>query len=231
VDSRREELAVRYLRGDGIEIGALHRPLWSPKIASVSYVDVLSRAELLRAWSDTCGPFVVETSVVDDGERLDKFASASVDFVIANHVLEHMEDPIGALHNWARVLRPNGIIFTTLPDARYTFDAGRPRTTIGHLVRDHVEGPAVSREEHYREWAHLIEGVPEEKVPDRMAELARAERREHFHVWELETFLELLRHLDLPTRLVVVQAVANEFTAVLRKGHSRLDAVWPGTCP
>ena len=27
-EGRREELAIRYLRGEGIEIGALHRPLW-----------------------------------------------------------------------------------------------------------------------------------------------------------------------------------------------------------
>lgn len=175
-DSRREEVAVRYLRGDGIEIGALHRPLWAPNIASLRYVDFLSRDELLRVWSGTYSRArsVVDTGVVDDGERLEEFADASVDFVIANHVLEHIEDPICALHNWVRVVRPNGIIFATLPDARYTFDGARPRTTVEHLLRDQLAGPGVSREEHYREWAHLIEGVPEENVADRIAALARA---------------------------------------------------------
>jgi hypothetical protein len=48
-EGRREELAIRYLSGDGIEIGALHRPLWTPPGARVRYVDNVSREQLLQA--------------------------------------------------------------------------------------------------------------------------------------------------------------------------------------
>ena len=218
-EARREELAVRYLRGEGLEIGALHRPLWVPHAERVRYVDFMSREELLSAWSDTYdrAPSVVETTDIDDGERLDTFADQSVDFVVANHLLEHAEDPVGALENWTRVLRPGGIIFLTLPDARYTFDARRPRTTVEHLLRDHREGPEVSRAQHYREWAEIIECLPQDQIPERIEQLASSQRREHFHVWELEGFLHLLSALDLPVRLEVAQAVASEFSVVLRK--------------
>ena len=225
-ERRREELGIRYLRGEGIEIGALHHPLWVPDEASVAYVDLMSREELLRALSDTFDrpPSVVETTVIDDGERLAKLSDESVDFVIANHVLEHIEDPIAALENWTRVLRAGGILLVTLPDARHTFDGARVRTTVEHLLRDHREGGEVSRDEHYREWARIIECVPEEQIPRRVAQFAEERRRHHFHVWELEGFLDLLGTLDLPARLEVAQAVTGEFSVVLRKseeeGHS-----------
>jgi SAM-dependent methyltransferase len=236
-ESRREELAVRFLRGDGIEIGALHRPLHVSRAARVRYVDIMTREQLLATHASTivCNPAtagdratagnpaivcnpesVVVTDVLDDCERLQSFEAEAVDFVIANHILEHTEDPIGTLEQFMRVLRPGGILFVTLPDARHTFDSLRARTTVEHLVRDHRDGPEVSREEHYREWA-LVECLPPERIADRVADFARDGTRHHFHVWELEGFLDLLHTLDLPARLELAQAVAEEFSVVLRK--------------
>jgi ubiquinone/menaquinone biosynthesis C-methylase UbiE len=45
-------------------------------------------------------------TVVDDGARLASFADGSLDFVVANHMLEHAEDPIAALKHQLRVLKP-----------------------------------------------------------------------------------------------------------------------------
>lgn len=217
-DARREELAIRYLRGDGIEIGALHRPLWVPRGTRVRYVDVMGRSELLTALKGTYDDprSIVETDIVDDGERLDKVADESVDFVIANHVLEHTEDPIAALNTWLRVLRSNGILFLTLPDARYTFDVMRPRTSVQHVLKDHNRA-AGSRDQHYREWARLVEHLAEEHVPERIVQFYDEKPCLHFHVWELESFLELLHRMRLPFCLEVAQVARPEFAIVLRK--------------
>lgn len=215
----REDVARRYLRGDGIEIGALHRPLRLPPAARVRYVDVMGREDLIATHSSAVYGdlrWVVETDIVDDGERLATFADESLDFVVANHMLEHIEDPVAALQRLIRVLRPGGILFLTLPDARHTFDALRARTSVEHLLRDHREGPEVSREQHYREWAR-VECLPDERVPERVAEFARQGTRNHFHVWELEGFLELLRELELPATLELAQAHLDEFAVILRR--------------
>ncbi len=95
--------------------------------------------------------------VIDDGEKLVTFENDSVDFVIANHFLEHTEDPIGTLKNFLRVLRPGGKIFMAIPDMRFTFDKNRARTPLAHLIRDHEQGGESSRREHYREWVTLVE--------------------------------------------------------------------------
>jgi hypothetical protein len=116
-----------------------------------------------------------------------------------------------------RVLRPGGIALITLPDARFTFDDPRPRTTVEHVLRDHREGPEWSRQAHYEEWARLIEGVPEEGVASRAADYARDDARHHFHVWELEDFLALLRAAELPCELLQAQLSDREFIVVLRR--------------
>jgi SAM-dependent methyltransferase len=216
----REDLARRYLRGEGIEIGALHFPLRVPPAVRVRYVDLATRNQLLEMHSSAVygNPgWVIETDIIDDFERLGTFTDESVDFAIANHALEHTEDPIAALKHAVRVLRPGGILFLTLPDARHTFDALRARTTIEHLFRDHREGPVVSRKEHHREWA-FVECVPEEDVADRMAQFAREGARHHFHSWELEGFLAFLRALELPVVIELAQAHLDEFAVILRRG-------------
>ena len=160
---------------------------------------------------------VPEVDVIDDAQHLAAFADASLDFVIAAHVLEHLQDPIGALERLAAVLRPGGIALITLPDARRSFDAPRERTTVEHLLRDHEEGPQVSRERHYEEWATLIEGRTGDAVADRVAEYASTDAHHHFHVWELADFLALMRALPLPFELVEARACGEEFSVVLRR--------------
>src|SRR5207237_3788839 len=78
----RRDVARAYLRGRGIEIGALHRPLRVPPAASVSYLDRLSREELYRQYPDLADHDFVPVDIVDDGERLVRVADGSEDFLI-----------------------------------------------------------------------------------------------------------------------------------------------------
>jgi predicted SAM-dependent methyltransferase len=215
----REDVALRYLKGDGIEIGALDYPLRLPREAQVRYVDYLDGPDLRKAHSSTlrAGRPLVTPDVVDDGARLASFADASLDFVIANHMLEHIEDPIAALEHQLRVLRPGGILYLTLPDARHSFDSPRQRTTVEHLLRDHRDGPEVSRNEHYEECAHLIEGHNGENLTKRVLEMETEGLRPHFHVWEPVTFAGFLAALDLPFSLELLQVSFGEFSIVMRK--------------
>jgi ubiquinone/menaquinone biosynthesis C-methylase UbiE len=48
-----------------------------------------------------------------------------------------MANPIKALKEWLRVLKPGGSITLVLPDQRYNFDHNRPAATFAHLLDDH----------------------------------------------------------------------------------------------
>ena len=215
-EATRDDLAFRYLRGEGIEIGALYWPQRLPAAARARYVDYAPE-EVLRTL-DPAHPWVHPVDVIDDAQRLAKFEDESLDFVIAHHVIEHLEDPVAALGTFLRVLRPEGVAFITVPHASHTFDAPRERTTVAHVLRDHREGPEVSRREHYEEWARFIDGITHPQVlAGRVDEYAAQDHRHHFHVWEPETFLELLLALRLPFRLEAMIATGEEFSVILRK--------------
>jgi predicted SAM-dependent methyltransferase len=219
VPKNRREIARRYLRGEGIEIGALHNPLEVPNFVGVRYVDHLSVDELRKHYPELANEPLVDVDVVDDGERLSKIADATQDFVIANHFLEHCEDPLGALGNMMRVLRPGGLLYLAVPDKRYTFDADRPVTSIDHLLRDHREGPESSRREHYEEWARLVDKAEEPEA--HATTLLQRGYSIHFHAWTQTELLELLRtasnelELDFDVELMLKNGL--EVIFVLRR--------------
>jgi SAM-dependent methyltransferase len=218
---RRRRLARRYLRGSGFEIGALHRPLRVPSGVTVRYVDRMDRATLRRHYPELADHELVEVDVIDDGEKLGSLAESSADFIIANHFIEHTEDPLGTLSNHLRVLRSGGILYLAVPDCRRTFDAGRRPTALAHLVDDHAQGPSRSRKAHLEEWASLVERVPPTDVSARVCELDEQDYSIHFHVWTPTEFRALLQYAHEQQHLrFTIEALRDngqEFIAILRR--------------
>jgi SAM-dependent methyltransferase len=189
-------LARVYLRGQGIEIGALHNPLKVPRGTRVSYVDRMPVPELRRQYPELAALDLVDVDVIDDGEKLSTVGDSSQDFVIANQFLEHCADPIGALKNFLRVLRPGGVLYLAVPDKRYTFDRDRPVTTADHLWRDHAEGPGWSRQQHLEEWVRLVGRVEDPRhVEGNVRFLTDLNYSIHYHVWTQAAFLQLVGSL------------------------------------
>jgi SAM-dependent methyltransferase len=58
------------------------------------------------------------------------------DFVLSSHSLEHTANPVKALKEWIRVVKPGGPVIVVLPDYRHTFDHRRSPTPIEHMVED-----------------------------------------------------------------------------------------------
>jgi predicted SAM-dependent methyltransferase len=189
---KRAWIARRFIQGSGIEIGALHNPLVLPWSAHVRYVDRMPVAELRRHYPELESEDLVEVDLIDDGERLDSVPDGSQNFVVANHFLEHSENPLGALLNMFRVLRTGGVIYLAVPDKRFTFDLERPTTPLEHVVRDYEEGPEHSRRAHFEEWARFVDDVPETDVERRVGQLLEIDYSIHFHVWTQVDVLELL---------------------------------------
>lgn len=51
-----------------------------------------------------------------DAQFLATIEDESLDFVHSSHCLEHLRDPLEAIKNWARVLKPGGHIIVTVPE-------------------------------------------------------------------------------------------------------------------
>lgn len=198
----RAVIADKYLKGDGIEIGALHSPLKVPPSARVKYVDRMSVSDLRKQYPELNDLELVDTDIIDDGERLDSVRDSTQDFVIANHFIEHCQNPLKALNNMLRVLREGGLLYLAVPDKRFTFDVDRPVTPLEHILRDFDEGGDWSRRRHFEEWARLVNKMEDAaEVEKRVDELMGIDYSIHFHVWtQLEMFefvLALNRKLGL----------------------------------
>jgi predicted SAM-dependent methyltransferase len=186
-----------FLRGDGIEIGALHNPMPIPLLAKVKYVDRMPLAGLRTQYPELKDDHLVAPDIIDNGETLSTLAAESQDFIIASHFLEHSQNPVATLQTFMRVLRPDGLLFMVIPDKLYTFDKDRPSTTLEHVVRDFEEGPDWSREQHYREYARLVDqATGGEAVELRARYLMDMDYSIHFHVWTKPELLEFLAFVN-----------------------------------
>lgn len=237
----RRRTAERYLRGEGIEIGALDHPMHVPPQAKVRYVDYISRQESALKHTQLVLDEIVEVDYIDDGFVLATIATASQDFVIANHVLEHSPDPLGALMNWSRVLRPGGILLFSVPIGAKSFDCGRQITTVEHLAEDRELCQAGKTDLfHTRNLAHYEEYLSISLVTIRKnlgyPELTPLEKDEmlkkfcdepftdtHYHVFSVDSLKEIMGFVTekLEPALSMIDFVKSkgglEYIVVLKK--------------
>ncbi len=184
------------LRGQGIEIGALHEPAALPAGTQVTYVDALTH-EQARALFPEVDPaaLVVPTVITNlDQNGLGAFPTASVDFVVICHVLEHLANPLRGIAEVFRVLRPGGRAVIAVPDKRFTFDRPRTLTPFLHLWQDYLDGITDSPDDHYYDFLRaVVPGIVAVSPEERRDHVGRARaRREHAHVWDSASFQEAL---------------------------------------
>ena len=223
----RNAIAAEFITGTGIEVGALHNPLPVPIGVKVRYVDRMDKSSLYEQYPELRQHNLVDVDFVDDGEKLLTFADNSQDFIIANHFLEHCEDPIATLKAFFRVLKIGGIVFLAIPDKRLTFDKNRERTSLAHLIRDHLDGPIISRFEHFREWSEFVEPhfgrvyTTTEEIKHRARALMNQNYSIHFHVWEPVDLNEMLHYCadeqGIPLVIEYSLSKDDEVVNVLRK--------------
>lgn len=155
-------LAHQYLDGlKGIEIGgAAHNSFGLQTInVDITWKMTPFKEEEIRRCGD-CLP----VDICARGDEL-PFRESAWDFVLSSHVLEHFPDPIKALLEWRRIVRPGGYLFMIVPHKDRTFDRERKRTTLQELIDRHKG---------------LFGSLPENG---------------HCSIWITEDVIELVRHL------------------------------------
>lgn len=220
----RRAVSKTYLSGQGIEIGALHQPLQVGRRARVRYVDRLPVPELRRHYPELAGERLVPVDVIDDGERLLRFENESLDFIIANHMIEHCENPIATLLRFFEVLKPQGMLYLAIPDKRFSFDRDRPITPLRHLLDDYERGPEISRDAHFREWAEIVQGIRDPEQLEKQVQVLREMNYSiHFHVWTQREMMELFDHLRSRVEFEIEAFLRHDTECIflLRKGAFR----------
>ncbi len=90
-----------------------------------------------------------------EADNLSGIPDEKYDFLISCHSLEHIANPVKALLEWRRVLKPNGILCIIVPEKAYTFDHNRQYTTMDHLIDDYKNNTDESDLTHLEEILQL----------------------------------------------------------------------------
>lgn len=229
--SRPSALATRYLENlHGIEIGASTQNSFGLKRAiNVDFSD-----EQGGLWqSADCAPAVV--NIVALGDDL-PFKDGTLDYVLSSHVIEHFFDPVKALREWHRVIKPGGYIFIIAPHKDRTFDRSREVTPVAELmdraagkirisdyarpdsVPDARAGRTMSEQQAERPVQLLVRDKHNFKL-EKGWKYYETDDHHHWSVWRTADFVELVKHLNF--RIVEIQdvddKVGNGFTVVIQK--------------
>lgn len=110
-----DRLSMRWLRGEGIEIGAGSTP-----------INLYGHAERCFADSDTDlkfgGSQIDYVFMLDDPNLFSRVPRDGFDFAVASHVLEHVDSFLIGLQNLIRLVKPGGIVYAAVPSSEYDYD-------------------------------------------------------------------------------------------------------------
>jgi SAM-dependent methyltransferase len=178
-----------------------------PLLASLDGVQVpnahaLWHGELEEGAYETDQPGLGGRLWLRDASTLEELPSESYDAVLSSHVLEHIANPLGALEEWIRVLRPGGTFLIVVPHKEGCADHRRPTTTLEHMIEDQRAGTDEDDMTHADEVIRLhdIARDPPARDPEtlRRRVLDNANVRAlHHHVFTLPSALQLLDHAGL----------------------------------
>lgn len=120
----------RESRGRVLEVGSGLSPIVTDR-DDVMYSELSFRALRTLRSKQRRGRYLVA-----DGTRL-PFATGAIDQVICSEVLEHVEHDQAAIEELARVLRPKGVAYITVPHRKRYFAADD--RFVGHFRRYEIE--------------------------------------------------------------------------------------------
>ncbi|MBA3487475.1 MAG: methyltransferase domain-containing protein [Lysobacter sp.] len=131
-------------QGLGLEVGPSHNPVAAKANGfNVRVVDHLSQAELRSKYEghNVNIDNIEEVDFIWRGEPLEQILDTTerYDWIIASHVIEHMQDPIRFIRSCQKVLKPEGILSLAIPDKRYCLDYLRPPSSTGCVLQAYLE--------------------------------------------------------------------------------------------
>ena len=137
-------------------------------------------------------------------------ANDSYDFVVASHVLEHVANPLRALQEWKRIVKPSGTILVVVPHRAGMFDHRRPFTTFDHVKADFESNVTEMDLTHLSEILELhdLELDPPAGSPAQFRERCLrnfSTRAMHHHVFSSELLVEMFSSLQMQILNIAVE--------------------------
>ena len=209
-----QPLAFKYCVGNGMELGAaLHNPFCLPNCLNVAPsdgVDFLHAHDL----EDFLLHADQQLKYANNVARVDKVGdfrnipadTASLDYVISSHVIEHEPNPIGGLLESARVLKEGGIFFCIFPKrtAEKKYDIFRPLTQLEELISAYTEDRTIDK------------FSPFSLEPSDTSDNWRS----HYYVYSLQSMLQLVNWINQQKLAAFCMEAVEETDSKVGNGHT-----------
>lgn len=139
---------------------------------------------------------------IADATDLTSISDGSYEFVLSSHSLEHIANPLKALTEWIRVLKPGGLVLLIVPNKNYCFDHRRPTTTFSHLLEDYQANIGEDDMTHFEEVLELHDLEMDKPLGSKEDLKARLEsnfenRAMHHHVFDLNLLREVFSYFGI----------------------------------
>ncbi len=225
--------AASLCKGAGIEIGAMCSPAKLPNANSIAYADIGTAEEMRQSISDLGysgyqGWYPkVDIIFAPDAPPLKLVPSGSIDFVYSSHSLEHSPNPIAALCDYLRVVKKGGIVFTIIPNKRFTYDRLREVTPLSRLVYKYHQDIWRYTLEEYRDVFfstadnhEVYTGKTEMDVIDAWkSDSLHHKGHHHIHVFDENLLMSLVEYVcgEIDARLVYLECSGIDISFALEK--------------
>jgi len=139
-----------------------------------------------------------------DAVDLNLLPSEKYDFLISCNNLEHIANPLKAIDEWLRVIKPKALIFLVLPNQKVNFDHARNVATLAHLIDDYECNTPESDLGHLEEILRLhdLSLDPLAGTLDQFRERSmdnHENRALHHHVFDMVLLRQIFDHVNVKT--------------------------------
>jgi len=146
----RRAFVVSHLPADrcGLEVAPYFNAMVERPQHDVFYVDYIDNDEIQRKAADNPGSVGQNVPWIDavwvPGKRLAECVGGRrFAYAVASHVMEHVPNPLGWLHEILECVEVGGRVAIVLPTRTRTMDYYRQNTTFGQVVGWSIEKPAL----------------------------------------------------------------------------------------
>lgn len=139
------------------------------------------------------------------------------DFLLSSNCLEHVANPLKALDEWLRVIKPNGYFLLVLPKKENNFDHKRPNTSFEHLLEDYKSNTSEHDLTHLNEILELHDLSRDPAAGNlehfKLRSLSNsANRGLHHHVFTMPLIESIFKHYDID--LIQANETSSDYIAL-----------------
>lgn len=160
---------------------------------------------------------------VSEATELSEIATGHYDFLLSSNCLEHVANPIKALEEWKRVIKPGGGLVLVLPNQKSNFDHRRPVTPFGHLLEDFTSDVGEDDLTHLDEILRLHD-LRRDPPAGNLAQFRERSlknlqnRTLHHHVFDVEVIEQMLNQVGF--EILDTTVTRTDFFALARKNRA-----------